>query len=66
MDEDFLGTNHMSPVLRNLRGPVLMEFCASQRGLIGITVSVSWYVPLGNSSQDVDAVQRALEFYVGW
>ncbi|XP_064987609.1 LOW QUALITY PROTEIN: uncharacterized protein LOC135587008 [Musa acuminata AAA Group] len=39
---------------------------AEQNGFIGINVYTFWYYPLTNSSADIEATQRMLEFYVGW
>jgi beta-galactosidase len=37
-----------------------------QGGSIGITNNCDWREPLTNSQSDVDAAQRALEFFLGW
>lgn len=37
-----------------------------QLGSIGMSISVNWYVPLRNTTQDADAVSRILEFQLGW
>jgi len=42
------------------------HFQALQRGEIGVTLSCTWYKPLRETPQDRDAVQRSLEFMLGW
>lgn len=39
---------------------------SSQNGIIGITNNCDWREPLTDSQQDIDASQRALEFFLGW
>ncbi|HET8656748.1 MAG TPA: GH1 family beta-glucosidase [Longimicrobiaceae bacterium] len=42
------------------------EFQASQGGVIGITNNCDWREPRGDSPEDREAAERALEFYLGW
>lgn len=42
------------------------RFQPAQRGTIGITNNCDWREPRTDSSQDREAAQRALEFYLGW
>ncbi|URD81685.1 Phytochrome A-associated F-box [Musa troglodytarum] len=42
------------------------KYQAKQNGWIGINVYTFQYYPLTNSSADIEATQRILEFYVGW
>lgn len=42
------------------------KFRASQKGVIGITNNCDWREPLTNSTADIEAAQRGLEFYLGW
>ncbi|CAL9208202.1 unnamed protein product [Musa hybrid cultivar] len=42
------------------------KYQAEQNGWIGINVYTFWYYPLTNSSADIKATKRMLEFYVGW
>jgi beta-glucosidase len=42
------------------------EFRSHQKGQIGITNNCDWREPLSSEKADVDAAQRALEFYFGW
>ncbi|XVF47165.1 hypothetical protein PTKIN_Ptkin03bG0087600 [Pterospermum kingtungense] len=37
-----------------------------QHGLIGLDLFNYWFIPLTNSTEDIIAVQRANDFYVGW
>ncbi|MQM03894.1 hypothetical protein Taro_036684 [Colocasia esculenta] len=38
----------------------------SQKGITGITIVSSWFVPYDKSKSDQDAAQRALDFMYGW
>ncbi|XP_037819304.1 myrosinase 1 isoform X1 [Lucilia sericata] len=42
------------------------EYKKSQKGRMGITVDVSWPEPKTDSSEDREASERAMQFYVGW
>ncbi|MCO5601905.1 hypothetical protein L7F22_056031 [Adiantum nelumboides] len=42
------------------------RYQVTQGGSIGLTVSTAWYVPMSSSDADVMAVQRALDFLIGW
>ncbi|XP_065867113.1 beta-glucosidase 12-like [Euphorbia lathyris] len=37
-----------------------------QKGVIGITLISSWFIPFSNSKQDKEAAKRALDFMLGW
>ncbi|KAI5083200.1 hypothetical protein GOP47_0002943 [Adiantum capillus-veneris] len=42
------------------------RYQVTQGGSIGMTFSTAWYVPMSSSDADVMAVQRALDFSIGW
>lgn len=42
------------------------KYQASQKGIIGITLVSSWFVPYSNAKHNKDAALRALDFYLGW
>ncbi|KAH7277661.1 hypothetical protein KP509_38G000700 [Ceratopteris richardii] len=42
------------------------QYQEKQKGNIGISISVNWYVPLRDTIEDTNAVQRILEFQLGW
>lgn len=37
-----------------------------QHGLVGFNLFNFWFVPLTNTTEDIIAVQRANDFYLGW
>ncbi|KAK4493433.1 hypothetical protein RD792_011597 [Penstemon davidsonii] len=42
------------------------KYQPNQRGSIGITLDSFWYEPATNSSDDIQATQRAIDFNLGW
>jgi len=42
------------------------KYQAKQKGFIGMNVYAFWFMPYTNSTEDVEATQRALDFYLGW
>ncbi|CAI9103192.1 OLC1v1001638C1 [Oldenlandia corymbosa var. corymbosa] len=42
------------------------KYKASQRGQIGIVLVTNWFIPFSNKTADVEAVDRALDFFLGW
>ena len=42
------------------------KFQDRQKGIIGISNNCDWREPLSNSSEDVEAAQRSLEYFLGW
>eukprot|EP01018_Ginkgo_biloba_P023323 Gb_30540 [translate_table: standard] len=38
----------------------------TKNGSVGITINIMWYEPLTNSSEDLKAQSRALDFTLGW
>ncbi|MFT7559962.1 MAG: beta-galactosidase [Flavobacteriales bacterium] len=42
------------------------EFKAEQQGLIGITNNCDWREPASKHTKDIEAAERALEFFIGW
>ena len=37
-----------------------------QRGSLGIAFDVMWFEPATNSTDDIEAAQRAQDFQLGW
>ncbi|XP_043724405.1 beta-glucosidase 40-like isoform X1 [Telopea speciosissima] len=37
-----------------------------QNGSVGISLDVIWFVPMKNTSEDIEATQRAQDFQLGW
>eukprot|EP00252_Welwitschia_mirabilis_P015690 TRINITY_DN3471_c0_g1_i9.p1 TRINITY_DN3471_c0_g1~~TRINITY_DN3471_c0_g1_i9.p1 ORF type:complete len:448 (-),score=77.81 TRINITY_DN3471_c0_g1_i9:297-1640(-) len=42
------------------------KYQRAQKGYIGISYYVPWFEPFSNSSEDVAAAQRGLDFQIGW
>ncbi|GER45179.1 beta-glucosidase-like protein [Striga asiatica] len=42
------------------------KYKATQKGEIGITLVTHWFVPYSNTTLDIKAAQRALDFVYGW
>ncbi|KAF8041058.1 LOW QUALITY PROTEIN: hypothetical protein BT93_B3087 [Corymbia citriodora subsp. variegata] len=42
------------------------KYQASQKGVIGITLISHWFVPYSDALHNLNAVQRALDFMLGW
>ncbi|KAJ6817046.1 beta-glucosidase 22-like [Iris pallida] len=42
------------------------KYQAEQNGQVGINVYSIWYYPFSNSSADVEATRRVMDFQVGW
>jgi beta-glucosidase len=46
---------------------MLLVFLQSkQRGSVGISFDVIWFEPATNSTEDIEAAQRAQDFQLGW
>lgn len=39
---------------------------AKQKGSLGVAFDVIWYEPSTNSTEDIEATQRAQDFQLGW
>ncbi|KAF9604916.1 hypothetical protein IFM89_011283 [Coptis chinensis] len=50
----------------NGREGVVKMHRAKQKGLIGLSVYAFWCTPMTNSNADMEATQRATDFYTGW
>ncbi|KAK3222884.1 hypothetical protein Dsin_009909 [Dipteronia sinensis] len=42
------------------------KYKAKQHGSVGIAYDVIWFVPASNSTEDIEATQRAQDFQLGW
>ncbi|XP_049791638.1 myrosinase 1-like [Schistocerca nitens] len=41
------------------------QYKATQQGYVGITLNSDWYEPVSNSTEDVEAAERGLQFMMG-
>lgn len=42
------------------------KYKSKQRGSIGVSFNVIWFEPATNTTEDIDAAQRAQDFQLGW
>ncbi|EXC22071.1 Beta-glucosidase 40 [Morus notabilis] len=42
------------------------KYKSKQKGSIGMSQSVIWFIPASNSTADIEAAQRAQDFQLGW
>ncbi|GLJ45454.1 hypothetical protein SUGI_0957190 [Cryptomeria japonica] len=42
------------------------KFQTNQKGFIGLTVIITWFVPLTSTTEDIAATQRTFDFQHGW
>ncbi|KAL6867359.1 hypothetical protein ACP4OV_015383 [Aristida adscensionis] len=42
------------------------KYKATQNGQLGVALDVVWYEPMSNTTVDIEAAKRALEFRLGW
>ena len=54
----------------NETNPYVLMICITmqkkQGGSIGASLDMVWYEPYTNSTKDVEATQRAMDFQLGW
>ncbi|XP_077254147.1 beta-glucosidase 12-like [Tasmannia lanceolata] len=43
-----------------------MRYQECQKGVIGMTLNCDWQLPYSNSTADIDAAKRAVDFMYGW
>ena len=59
----------MSFGLKTLKKDELSYFFAmqaKQQGSLGVAFDVIWFEPKTNSTEDIEATQRAQDFQLGW
>ncbi|KAL3531459.1 hypothetical protein ACH5RR_010781 [Cinchona calisaya] len=42
------------------------KYKATQHGFVGINIYAPWFSPYTNSTEDIIATQRAIDFFIGW
>ncbi|KAL2535540.1 Beta-glucosidase 11 [Forsythia ovata] len=42
------------------------KYKSTQNGFLGLNIYSFWFIPYTNSTEDVIATQRAIDFYIGW
>ncbi|XP_042516538.1 beta-glucosidase 40-like [Macadamia integrifolia] len=42
------------------------KYKPTQKGSLGIAFNVMWYEPMSNTTEDIEATQRAMDFQFGW
>ncbi|KAL3531461.1 hypothetical protein ACH5RR_010783 [Cinchona calisaya] len=42
------------------------KYKATQHGFVGLNIYAPWFLPYTNTTEDLIATQRAIEFYIGW
>ncbi|KAM7468481.1 hypothetical protein LguiB_016043 [Lonicera macranthoides] len=42
------------------------RFTLKQKGSVGVAFDVFWYEPATNTTEDIDATQRAIDFHLDW
>ncbi|KAK7257865.1 hypothetical protein RIF29_32155 [Crotalaria pallida] len=64
--EPYLVTHHQLLAHAAAVNVYKTKFQGSQKGLIGITLLVTWAVPISDSKLDQKAAERAIDFMYGW
>ncbi|KAJ8749663.1 hypothetical protein K2173_026312 [Erythroxylum novogranatense] len=64
--EPYLAGHHMLLAHASTVRLYRRNYQGKQGGIIGLTLYTFWLLPLTNSREDVVAIERALDFYIGW
>ncbi|KAH9329023.1 hypothetical protein KI387_001131 [Taxus chinensis] len=63
--EPYIGTHHVLLSHAEAVGVYREKFQEKQKGFIGLALFTSWFVPMTNSTKDIIATQRMLDFQIG-
>ncbi|KAJ8898601.1 hypothetical protein K2173_004214 [Erythroxylum novogranatense] len=64
--EPYLAAHHMLLAHGSTARLYRTKYQNKQRGYIGISLYGFWFAPATNSTEDIAAVERAKEFFLGW
>ena len=65
-DEPYLVAHQLLRAHGKAVGVYRKSFQEQQKGQIGITNNCDWREPLSENTEDIQAAQRAVEFFLGW
>ncbi|KAL5983751.1 Cyanidin 3-O-glucoside 7-O-glucosyltransferase (acyl-glucose) [Asimina triloba] len=64
--EPYIAAHHTLLAHASAAALYRQNYQAKQKGLIGMNFYGMWFIPFSNSTADVQATQRVLDFYNGW
>nr|XP_043635799.1 beta-glucosidase 11-like [Erigeron canadensis] len=64
--EPYLAAHHLLLAHASTVRLYRKKYKAMQHGFVGINIFFYWFEPYTNTKEDVEATQRANDFYVGW
>ncbi|KAJ8749658.1 hypothetical protein K2173_026307 [Erythroxylum novogranatense] len=64
--EPYLAAHHMLLAHASTARLYRTKYQSKQKGYVGITLFAFWFSPLTNSTEDITAIERAKDFFLGW
>ncbi|KAL5983752.1 hypothetical protein ACLOJK_017843 [Asimina triloba] len=64
--EPYIAGHHILLAHASASALYRQKYRAKQKGWLGLNSYGSFYIPISNSTEDVQAAQRAMDFYNGW